>query len=83
MGILSFFTSKQANLEVREAFRNKLMDLEASLTLLTKKLDLMQTDIADLRGRVNKKLSFVVAEEKKQSEEQKKEDLNSLVPRYM
>lgn len=62
----------------------KLLDLRAEMQLFQKKQDIFETDLADMRGRMNKRLGQMI---KQEAEDIKKaetpQDLTTLIPKFI
>lgn len=67
-----FWQKKQINSDEYEKLTKKIIELNANYESLIKRVDLIVTDIANLRGRFNQKLSRIKEEEK--TEESKEEE---------
>lgn len=67
--------------------KSKLLDLAGEIQLIHKKMELIDTDLSDMRGRINKRLGMpqkpAESEEKKPENSATPQDINSLIPKYL
>lgn len=75
---MGFFSKTKLYSDEYEAITKKFTDLRASYEELQQKVKLMQTDIDNLRGRFNQKLSRIKKEDM-QEEETDTETINNPV----
>lgn len=75
---MGFFSKSKLNSDEYEAITKKFTDLRASYEELQQKVKLMQTDIDNLRGRFNQKLSRIKKEDFDETET-KEETINNPV----
>lgn len=62
----------------------KLLDLRAEMQLFQKKQDIFETDLADMRGRMNKRLGQMIKSEAQDvKNEQPPQDLTTLIPKFI
>lgn len=75
---MSFWNNKKVNSDEYEKLAKKITDLSSSVDELTAKIRIITSDVSNLRGLFNRKLTGIKKEEQVQEEEETK-DINNTV----
>lgn len=79
---MSFWNNKSVNSEEYEKLSKKISELSSDVTELTAKIRIITSDVSNLRGLFNRKLTGLKKEEQQEENEEEKSINNPVILPY-